>query len=304
MPGYKWIWQPEGINCDESIFDIQHIADHTTRWPQGEEGSFMATYYHPRNVFVYNSEGKLLTQNIGWGFILPTTYFMQTAYKDAGCEPAELYPRFKLTVLGENDSVPFYYADETLRIKYPDSVNFDAWFNWSCTGNSTWKYFEDPIFNRENIQLGDNPVNTKYFRYADLLLMGAEAAVQTGYPVKATRWINKVRTRARNSGNTGFPKDLAQSEVSLDAVYAERLVELVFEGHQFFYIVRTGRVEKVLKLDALATSEFRIISHPDGIRSALQQFGEQFKGGKNEILPLSQSEVDFSDGLLTQDPGY
>jgi starch-binding outer membrane protein, SusD/RagB family len=302
VPGYKYIWQPEANNCDESIFDVQHYADHSTRWPEGEEGSLVATYYRPRNVLAYNANGVLTSQNIGWGFILPTTYFLKTAYKNVGCEPAELDPRFKLSVFGEHDSLPFYYTDEVLRSTYPDSVMYDAWFNWPCTGYATWKYFEDPIFNRDNTQLGDNPMNTKYFRFADLLLMGAEAAVQTGHADKALEWINRVRTRARNSGNTGYPLNL--TAVTLEDVYAERRVELAFEGHQFFDIVRTGRAEKILKQDAIATPEFKMTTHPDAIRSEPQQFGDQFQVGKNEILPIPQSEIDLSGGVLTQNPGY
>ncbi len=304
MPGYKWIWQPEANNCDESIFDVQHMADHTTLWPEGEEGSLVATYYRPRNVMVYGSDGNLVSQNIGWGFILPTTYFLETAYSDVGCEPRERDPRYKLSVIEPTDSVPFYYSDATLRATYPDSVAYDAWFNWPTTGHCTWKYFEDPIFNVNNTQLGDNPLNTKYFRFADLLLMGAEAALHTGHADKATEWINRVRTRARNSGNTGYPQDYSQAEVTLEAVYAERRVELAFEGHQFFDLVRTNRAEQVLTVDALSQPEYITITNPVDGRTAPQQFGDQFQSGKNEIFPIPQSEIDLSGGALTQNPGY
>lgn len=299
VPGYKWIWQPEGNNCKESIFDVQHVADHSSFWPEGYEGSMVATYYRPRNVFIYGATGALTSQNIGWGFILPTTYFLTTAYRDAGCEPRELDPRFKLSVFGENDSLPFYYGDEKLRIKYPDSVKYDAWFNWPCTGYATWKYFEDPIFNKDNSQLGDNPMNTKYFRFADLLLMGAEAALEIGgHETQALTWINRVRTRARNSGTTGYPLNL--TTVTLKDVYAERRVELAFEGHQFFDLVRTGRAKQVLSVDAM---QYPTTYHPDG-RTAPQEWGDQFVEGKNEILPIPQSEIDLSGGVLTQNPKH
>jgi hypothetical protein len=304
MPGYKWIWQPEANNCDESVFDVQHVADHSDLWPEGGEGSLVAAYYRPRNIFVRNTVGDTISQNIGWGFILPTTYFLETAYAEVGCVPRERDPRFKLSVIEPSDSLPFYYTDPILRATYPDSVAYDAWFNWPCTGYSTWKYFEDPIFNVNNSTLGDNPMNTKYFRFADLLLMGAEAALQTGHPDKATEWINRVRTRARNSGNTGYPQDYSQSEVTLEAVYAERRVELAFEGHQFLDIVRTGRAVRILTVDALSRPEFVTITNPTYGQTALQQFGGDFQSGKNEIFPIPQSEIELSGGVLTQNPGY
>jgi hypothetical protein len=300
MPAYKWIWQPEANNCDESIFDVQHLADHTTRWPEGEEGSLVATYYRPRNVMAYNAAGTLVTQNIGWGFILPTTYFLETAFQAAGSPTPSLDPRYKLSVIEPTDSVPFYYVDDVQRATYPDSATYDAWFNWPCTGYSTWKYFEDPIFNRDNTQLGDNPMNTKYFRFADLLLMGAEAGLQTGHADKALIWINKVRTRARNSGTTGYPHDL--TTVTLADVYAERRVELAFEGHQFYDLVRTGRAEQVLTHDAMVYPTITSGINPS--LTAPQQFGDQYTVGKNEIMPIPQSEIDLSGGALTQNPGY
>jgi len=302
MPGYKWIWQPEGNNCAESIFDVQHYADHTSAYPEGGEGNLVAQYYGIRRVWAYNDQGELVSTEYYWGFILPTPYFIKTAYKAIGCEPVDgqiLDPRYKISVMSGTDSVPFYYSNAISRAKYPDSVMFDPWGNWPSTGYATWKYFCDPIFKQENQSLADNAVNTKYFRFADLLLIGAEAAINSGHATEALNWVNRVRTRARNSGNTGYPQNL--TEVTKEDVWAERRVELAFEGHQFFDLMRTGRANEVLKTDAMV---YKDVYNPIENEVLSLQFGDNFTLGKNEIWPIPVSEVDLSGGILTQNPGY
>jgi hypothetical protein len=308
MVGFKYRAAPESNNSKESIFDVQGRADHTITWPEGQEGNYIQRPSGPRRLLIYRptSPGKpdeLYSFLLDfWSFIAPTTFFLETAYKDVGCEPRELDPRFKLSVYGPDDSIPYNYPDPTLRKNHPDSVKNDAWYAWPTTGWLTWTYFSDPIFVDAQASLGDNPLNGRYLHFNDLLLMGAEAAVQTGNNADALTWTNRVRTRARNSGTTGFPKDL--TSVTKENIYAERRVELAFEYHQFFDIVRTGRANQVLKVDALAKPEYRDITNPITGAVAPQQFGGNFIVGRNEIFPLPQTEIDLSDNKLTQNPKY
>lgn len=305
VPGYKYIWQPEANNCNESIFDVQHYLTGETTYPEGQEGNLIPRYYGPRAVMAYTkvgSEWKYQSVEYFWGFILPTKYFVETAYEDIGCEDAEgniLDPRFKLSVVTPEDSVPYYYTDAVARQQYPDSVKIDPYYNNPATGNVTWKYFTDPYFNNRRGSLGDMPQNTKYFRFADLLLIGAEAAINSGYADDALTWVNRVRDRARNSGNTGYPQPL--ESVTKEQIWAERRVELAFEGHQFYDIVRTNRVEKVLKTDALV---YENVLNPGNTVTVQEQFGRNFTIGKNEIWPIPQAEIESTNGSITQNPNY
>ena len=306
VPGYKWIWQPEANNCPESIFDVQHKQDGSPTFPEGMEGNLLPRYYGVRRVMIWSIDVSTGDTTFGstevfWGFILPTRYFVETAYKDIGCEDSEgniLDPRFKLSVITSTDRVPFYYADAGLRAKYPDSVNISPYFNNPATGNVTWKYFTDPFYDRLRGSLGDMPQNTKYFRFADLLLIGAEAAVNAGHQVDADIWINRVRNRARNAGTTGYPLDL--SNVTKEQIWAERRVELSFEGHQFYDIVRTGRAEKIIKQDAMQHATSSNPTQP----VVQEQFGDNFTVGKNEIWPIAQTEISNTNGSITQNPNY
>jgi starch-binding outer membrane protein, SusD/RagB family len=206
VPGYKWMWQPEANNNDESIFDVQHQQDGSSVFPEGQEGNLLPRYYGVRAVMAWSVTSSKDTvfgsvENF-WGFILPTKYFVNTAYKDVQCVDGDgniLDPRFKFSVIGSDDLIPFHYTDADLRAKFPDSVNISPYYNNPATGYATWKYFTDPYYDLRRVTLGDMPQNTKYFRYADLLLIGAEAAVNAGHTADALTWINMVRERARKS---------------------------------------------------------------------------------------------------------
>lgn len=302
MVGYKWIWQPEANNCGESIFDVQHFQQGSLRYPEGQEGNLVPRYYGPRGVWAYNTVGELVSTEYFWGFILPTDYFVNTAYADVGCEVGGeiVDPRFKLSVVDIGDSLPYYYQDPAMRAMYSDSVMYSSWHNWPTPGRCTWKYFTDPIYSTQITTLGDYPQNTKYFRFADLLLMGAEAAVHVGQNADALEWINWVRTRARNAGNTSYPEDYTGT-ITLEQVYAERRVELAFEGHQFYDLVRTGRAEQVLKIDAM---EYPTATNPNNDATAPQQFGNNFQVGQHEIWPIPEQEIVNSEGVITQNPYY
>ncbi len=231
--------------------------------------------------------------------MLPTKYFVETAYRDNGCmENGKIMdPRYKLSVVTAEDKIPYYYSDERLRSTYPDSVYIAPYHNNPATGRVTWKYLNDPMFTSIQGSLGDAPHNTKMFRFADLLLIGAEAAVKAGQTGDALTWINRVRDRARNSGNTGYPKAL--SGVTVEDVWAERRVELAFEGHQFWDIVRTGRAEKILKQDALQYQ----FTENSGL-TIQEQFGDAFQVGKHEVWPLPEAEISNTNGSITQNPGW
>jgi len=88
---------------------------------------------------------------------------------------------------------------------------------------------------------GDGPVNWKVIRYADVLLMYAEALNENTKTDEALDYLNQVRTRA---GLPGY-SDLTQQETR-EKIYLERRLELSFEGHRWWDLVRTGRSFDVL----------------------------------------------------------
>jgi hypothetical protein len=119
-------------------------------------------------------------------------------------------------------------------------------------------------------------------RYADVLLMAAEALNENGQPEEALIYLNQVRARARGTNNFILPNVTATDQAELrERIYRERRIELAMEQHRWFDLLRWGRVASVM-----------------------QAVGKNFTPGKHELLPLPQTEVDLSGGKLAQNPGY
>ncbi|HWV66526.1 RagB/SusD family nutrient uptake outer membrane protein [Chitinophaga sp.] len=116
--------------------------------------------------------------------------------------------------------------------------------------------------------------NFRTIRYADVLLMAAEANNRATSPndAKAQTYLNKVRRRAFKDN----AHDITLTGSALtDAIWKERRLELAMEGDRFFDLVRTGKAATAIT---------------------------GFKAGKNELFPLPQREVEISN--LPQNPGY
>ncbi len=120
--------------------------------------------------------------------------------------------------------------------------------------------------------------------------------------------MNKVRARARN-GNTGILPDItASGEDLLNAIYHERRVELSCEGHRWFDLVRTGRLEKVVKTDGY---KVKANLERDGVGGYIitdsgdpSFHANNLSMPKNMLFPIPQSEIDNTNGKVKQNPGY
>jgi hypothetical protein len=150
--------------------------------------------------------------------------------------------------------------------------------------------------------------NYDILRYDDLLLIQAEAYIQLGQQDKALPIINQIRTRAANSTNRlkkldgsfpsnynlkNYPATNWTAAYALKALQWERRLEFATEGERFFDLVRWGIAEKVLN-DYLNIEKVR--------RTFLST--AKFTAGRDEYLPIPQSEITFTNGLYKQNPGY
>ncbi len=154
---------------------------------------------------------------------------------------------------------------------------------------------------------GYTAVNYNIIRFADVLLMAAEAEVEAGDLGTAAKYVDMVRERAKNSPVTtdaGSPAakynvstygSFSSKDQGRAAVRMERKLELSGEGHRFYDLVRWGVAAEVL--NAYLAHENPRLSSPFA--------GASFKAGKSELLPIPQSEIDLQGSdVLTQNPGY
>jgi hypothetical protein len=150
--------------------------------------------------------------------------------------------------------------------------------------------------------------NYDILRFDDIILMQAEAYIETGQQDKALPLINQIRDRA--AASTGrlkktdgtfpskynikpYPSTGWTQEYARQALRWERRLEFATEGPRFFDLVRWGIAEEVLN-DYLDKEKAR--------RSYLAT--AKFTAGRDEYLPIPQSEITFTKGLYHQNPNY
>lgn len=125
------------------------------------------------------------------------------------------------------------------------------------------------------IGTSDGKVNWRVIRYADVLLMLAEALNENDKTSEALKYLNQVHERAGLDAYTGLSKDETREKI-----YLERRFELFMEGHRWFDLVRTGRALEVCE--------------PLGMEPHQTVFP----------IPQSQIEVVNDPAILSQNPGY
>jgi hypothetical protein len=211
-----------------------------------------------------NVQGVRGTPNRGWGFNRPAPDLRNSF--EAGD------PRLKGTIIDLGDVLDgVVIAGDGLT---PD-VTTDA------NGN----ILETECYNRKVWTPGNDVPsqwnhNRRILRYADVLLMAAEALNENNKPGEALIYLNKVRERARQGDPSILPDVTTTDKTELrNKILTERRHELAMEGHRFWDLVRTGKAADVLG--------------PLG-----------FKTGQHELLPIPQSEIDISQGSLLQNPNW
>ena len=188
---------------------------------------------------------------------------------------------------------------------------------WS-RGGGTYGYFVslkqnvDPALTNSYLFDCDNQwassMNRIVFRYADVLLMRAEALAQLGQTTEAISLVNQVRQRAAgmitSSVVSGYPNKYGvryavgryngtySKDQTMRIVKMERRLELAMEAERFFDLVRWGDAATVL--NKYFTDESRTMNF-------LQ--GASFTANKNEYLPIPYEQMAAANGNYTQNCG-
>lgn len=154
---------------------------------------------------------------------------------------------------------------------------------------------------------GYTGINFMIIRFADVLLLAAEAEIETGNLEKARGYVNQVRTRAMNSkikrGDGSMAANYVidtyktawtDANVARSAVRFERKLELGMEGHRFYDLVRWNTVQA--ELDAYLAYDSKIL---------VAAFGGAKFTEKHKVLPIPQDQIDLvGSDILIQNPGF
>jgi starch-binding outer membrane protein, SusD/RagB family len=172
-----------------------------------------------------------------------------------------------------------------------------------------YKRQENTLTDGSSWTRGYATMNFNIIRFADVLLMAAEAEIEAGSLATALGYINQVRSRAANPA--GFVKNaktganeanyvistyssLGDQASARKIVRMERLLELATEGHRFFDLVRWGVANK--SLNAYLKYESKLL---------VTKFGGASYADTDALLPIPQAQIDIQGtSILKQNPGY
>ena len=247
---YPTMFERDNENNIESVFEVQYsdVDGGSFDCFQCLEGNYSVYFNGPRG-FV-DSTGKF---DAGYSFNVPTQEVVDAF------ETGDL--RLESSIL----DIEQYIADNP-GSSYQEDAGYEQ------TGYFNRKY----IARKGDLNNADaaltNPDNYRAIRYADVLLMAAEALNRGSISdARSLGYLNEVRNRAMlpNLATTG-------SNLTND-IYKERRVELVGEGHRFFDLVRTGRAAQEI----------------DG-----------FQAGKHELFPIPIEEMLLTGNRWSNNPGY
>ena len=251
---YSTIFTESGENSEESIFEIQMYVG-----PGGvnDNGSNYGVSQGVRGAGEWN---------LGWGWNTPSQQLVD-AY-----EPGD--PRKNATILFSGQSDGLYGR---VLPPFPAQLPRPYWNK---------KVYTDPAMRASIGRLTGDYVNQREIRYADVLLLAAEAANEIGGAANiklADSLVELVRARARVSTPPppagSLPKITFVNQAQMRAaIQQERRVELGMENQRFFDLVRWGIADSVLR--------------PLGYKPI------------NRYYPLPQGAIDKAGGKLVQNPDY
>lgn len=136
---------------------------------------------------------------------------------------------------------------------------------------------------------GDNGKNRRLIRYAEVVLMYAEALNECNEGARALEQLNKTKAQANTINGSSTLYVAGGYGQMRDQIWKERRIELCFEWDRYFDLVRQKRAAQVIKLYGSKRANRR---------------GYYFREGVNELFPIPQSEIDISNGVVEQNPGY
>ncbi|RLD63897.1 MAG: RagB/SusD family nutrient uptake outer membrane protein [Bacteroidetes bacterium] len=250
MPIYSQNFRIPYQNNTESIFEIQQLSGQSPAL-----GSYLNQYFSPKPIG-------------GYAFDAPTQNFVD---EFEVTQDSVVDPRLDYTVGRKGE-------------KWVNGENFDP--SWSVTGYLNKKHVEPKA---ETPIIGDGNLDYVYMRFAEILLIKAEALNELNRCAEALIPLNKVRKRAREcylydttlvGYNGAIPNKLLPDISNTDQSYLrsairhERRVELGFEFHRFFDLMRYG---KNVAEQALNNTNFNYEQH--------------------RYFPIPQSEIDSNNQI-------
>ncbi len=291
---YDALFHTEGNNCCESIFELQMLDDTEQAWS---------------NYLQFNCNLAWRTDKLDMSTEMQNTYAMGTY---GFMNPREsLYEAF-LAVEGEdgyrlNNTIRTYDQMEEMGISVASGSNLighEGYFPWKTRLLKT-----DLSIDNTGWQVCTT-INLRIMRYAEVLLMAAEAYFQSGNTSKALEYVNKIRERAQIPTLTS---------ITMDDIKTEKRLELCYESCRYEDLIRWGDAETYLGEQGAEIPQFGYYAQTDEDGNTLTDdegntiyevelrwpytnstYG--FKS-KHKLLPIPLTEIEVNPNMV-QNEGW
>ena len=310
---YGHIFLQDYANSVESIFAVQHSnkADDGTQFGRANWSNML--------------NGVWGIWSCGWDFHKPSQNLVN-AFKTHNGLPMDNFDEDHNAIVVNGADSKYKYDPRLFHTvgmpTYP--YKYEAQYTLTKANSrtpNTYGYYcsMKEIPQRSKGEDYDNPwqafgQNDYVLRYTDVMLMRAEALIESGdYNGEALQIINTIRERAkRDISSTSLIKyakdqcdialygNFASQDDARKALRWERRVELAMEGHRFFDLRRWGLLSTTLNkyFETEKTDEY------DGQTYGLYYKDAFFTKGKNEYFPIASNQMNYVQGLYHQNKGY
>ena len=320
---YGHIFLQDYANSCESIFAVQHSnkADDGTLYGRANWSNMLNGVWG--EVEINGTKQKIWS--CGWDFHKPSQNLVN-AFKTKNGLPMDNFDEDHNAIVINGADSKYKYDPRLFHTvgmpTYPYKYEEDYTLTKANSRTpNTYGYYcsMKEIPQRSKGEYYDNPwqafgQNDYVLRYTDVMLMRAEALIESGdFNGEALQIINTIRERAKKdiSGTSLIKYAKNQCEISLYGSFAskddarkalrwERRVELAMEGHRFFDLRRWGLLSSTLNkyFESEKTDEY------DGQTYALYYKDAFFTPNKNEYFPIASNQMNYVQGLYHQNRGY
>ena len=273
LPNYSYLFTPAYKHSSESLWEAEYASGQAEGLGSPFYTSFSPASYSPRNTQNPNGYVPSPISNQGNGACSPTGYFMDMAKKWDS-----MYPDYQYKVRTfsgficrdlrisngaiklDTDGVSYLPINENKDYLQDISFPYDPYtgttFRTTVKGfGADNQWMTGKYMGPSEYKVNDSDDNWYILRYADVLLLlaEAEAHINNGHLSQTilNKTINMIRERAGiipylESGNQSEEWVLDTPEKTYQAIFDERALELAFEGHRWFDLVRSGKAVEVM----------------------------------------------------------
>jgi hypothetical protein len=300
----------KGDGNSEKVFELNLVFDSSASSYNNHAGANMPWLWNWRNdkMQIPNGSGSVMYAT-GWGACNPTEKFIDKLIENDGMDSyrrkawVKTYDEVLYDMpYSSDDKNPGWTRED--KEKDRDRGIYSAEGLYGHCGWFMWK------LNIQKQDLSNNNrtmMNTRIFRYTEVLFLFMECALQTGKDKdKALQYLNDIQRRAG-------AKHISSS-LALDEIKNEKMLECWLEGLRFHDLVRWGDTDELSmngksypnfcdKINEGSPKHEGYVDYSDADWCVKMYSATGFKKGQNELLPFPFSETSVNENIV-QNPGW